>query len=175
MKTLKKSLNKAFTLIELVVVMAVIAILAGVSVGVYFGVINNANQSAVDQEAAQARDAILVQATGLGYEGDGSLGGTNLTKAVMINSTDLELTFSAEVSAAETYGDSVDNALEALYLLSLSETGDVTLDEDLSFNVLVGEGKTGSSTASGSSFVITVNGFEFQNGNGSTATVHFGE
>ena len=52
MKNVKKTLNKAFTLIELVVVMAVIAILAGVSVGVYFGVINNANQSAVDQEAA---------------------------------------------------------------------------------------------------------------------------
>lgn len=41
--------KKGFTLVELVVVIAVIAILAGVSVAAYFGVTDSANRSAVEQ------------------------------------------------------------------------------------------------------------------------------
>lgn len=175
MKNVKKTLNKAFTLIELVVVMAVIAILAGVSVGVYFGVINNANQSAVDQEAAQARDAILLETSGLGHEGD--VAGLGLSKAVMKNSTELELTFSSNVASSNDFGDSVDNALEAFYLLSLSEDNSVTLDDEISFNALFGTeyGLTGSAAEANGSYVYTVTGFQFQNGNGKTAEIHFGE
>ena len=47
--------GKGFTLIELVVVMAVIAILAGVSVGAYFGITNSANQSAIEQTSTQVK------------------------------------------------------------------------------------------------------------------------
>lgn len=53
--------GKAFTLIELVVVMAVIAILAGVSVGAYFGITNNANESATEQFAKQAQDLFTIK------------------------------------------------------------------------------------------------------------------
>ena len=53
--------RKAFTLIELVVVMAVIAILAGVSVGAYFGITNNANESATEQFAKQAQDLFTIK------------------------------------------------------------------------------------------------------------------
>lgn len=53
--------SKAFTLIELVVVMAVIAILAGVSVGAYFGITNNANESATEQFAKQAQDLFTIK------------------------------------------------------------------------------------------------------------------
>ena len=52
-RRLKRS--KGFTLIELVVVMAVIAILAGVSVGAYFGITNSANQSAIEQTSTQVK------------------------------------------------------------------------------------------------------------------------
>ena len=58
---LKKKSAKAFTLIELVVVMAVIAILAGVSVGAYFGITNNANESATEQFAKQAQDLFTIK------------------------------------------------------------------------------------------------------------------
>ncbi len=53
--------SKAFTLIELVVVMAVIAILAGVSVGAYFGITNNANESATEQFAKQTQDLFTIK------------------------------------------------------------------------------------------------------------------
>ena len=56
--------SKAFTLIELVVVMAVIAILAGVSVGTYFGITNNANESATGQFAKQAEDLFTIKSIG---------------------------------------------------------------------------------------------------------------
>ena len=47
---MNKKLKKGFTLVELVVVIAVIAILAGVSVGAYFGITASANASAAEQE-----------------------------------------------------------------------------------------------------------------------------
>ena len=50
MKIFKK-MKKGFTLVELVVVIAVIAILAGVSVGAYFGITDSANNSKLQQEA----------------------------------------------------------------------------------------------------------------------------
>ena len=59
MKLFKKA-KKGFTLVELVVVIAVIAILAGVSVGAYFGITESANQSKADQEAKQVHTALLV-------------------------------------------------------------------------------------------------------------------
>jgi len=42
---MKKKNNKGFTLVELVIVIAVIAILAGVLIGIFASVINRANQS----------------------------------------------------------------------------------------------------------------------------------
>lgn len=53
-----KRIKKGFTLVELVVVIAVIAILAAVSVGAYFGVTESANASRLEQEAKQVYTAI---------------------------------------------------------------------------------------------------------------------
>ena len=51
--TLKRKIKKGFTLVELIVVIAVIAILAGVSVGAYFGITESAKASKLEQEAKQ--------------------------------------------------------------------------------------------------------------------------
>ena len=49
--SLKRKMKKGFTLVELVVVIAVIAILSAVSVGAYFGITESAKQSQAEQEA----------------------------------------------------------------------------------------------------------------------------
>ena len=62
MKILKKS-KKGFTLVELVVVIAVIAILAAASVGVYFGVTESAKKSNDQTVTNQMNKALLLDAT----------------------------------------------------------------------------------------------------------------
>ena len=57
MRFLKKA-KRGFTLVELVVVIAAIAILAAVSVGAYFGVTESANKSKLEQEGKQFQTAI---------------------------------------------------------------------------------------------------------------------
>ena len=53
-KIMKKLNKKGFTIVELVIVIAVIAILAGVMIPTFSGIIERANQSAVKQKAAAA-------------------------------------------------------------------------------------------------------------------------
>ena len=62
---IKKAIKKGFTLVELVVVIAVIAILAATSVGVYFGMLESANRSA-DQQAVVQMNKILLSEDTLG-------------------------------------------------------------------------------------------------------------
>ena len=62
-KLIRTKAKRAFTLIELVVVIAVIAILAGVSVAAYFGVTNSARESAALQEAEQLVTLVNVVAS----------------------------------------------------------------------------------------------------------------
>ena len=70
-----KRFKKGFTLVELVVVIAVIAILAAVSVGAYFGVTNSANESKLRTEGKAVLDSVrIVALEGKGnytYEIDG--------------------------------------------------------------------------------------------------------
>ena len=78
MKFFKKA-KRGFTLVELVVVIAVIAILAAVSVGAYFGVTESANNSKLEQETKQMYTAI--QTIALGTSSNQSLGKDGLTVA----------------------------------------------------------------------------------------------
>lgn len=59
-----KNNKKGFTLIELVIVIAVIAILAAVLIPTFGSVINNARKSAAEQEASNLRTAIIVEYQG---------------------------------------------------------------------------------------------------------------
>ena len=57
---MRKNNRKGFTIVELVIVIAVIAILAGVLIPTFAGIVEKANQSARAQEAAAALKAVLV-------------------------------------------------------------------------------------------------------------------
>jgi len=56
---MKKLLRKGFTIVELVIVIAVIAILAGVLIPTFSGVVEKANQSAALQKATSAMKSTL--------------------------------------------------------------------------------------------------------------------
>lgn len=51
---MRKNNRKGFTIVELVIVIAVIAILAGVLIPTFAGIVAKANKSAAEQEAANA-------------------------------------------------------------------------------------------------------------------------
>lgn len=57
---INKIIKKAFTLVELVIVIAIIAILAGVSIGTYFIVIDKSNNSRCEQEIRYIYNQIKV-------------------------------------------------------------------------------------------------------------------
>ena len=51
---MRRNNKKGFTIVELVIVIAVIAILAGVLIPTFAGIVSKANKSAAEQEAANA-------------------------------------------------------------------------------------------------------------------------
>ena len=57
---MKKNNRKGFTIVELVIVIAVIAILAGVLIPTFAGIVEKANKSAREQEVSNALKAMLV-------------------------------------------------------------------------------------------------------------------
>lgn len=59
-----KNNKKGFTIVELVIVIAVIAILAGVLIPTFAGIVAKANKSAVEQETRAALTVILAEENG---------------------------------------------------------------------------------------------------------------
>ena len=58
---MRKTNKKGFTIVELVIVIAVIAILAAVLIPTFAGIVKKANDSAMDQELNAARTVLLAE------------------------------------------------------------------------------------------------------------------
>ena len=105
---MKKTNKKGFTIVELVIVIAVIAILAGVMIPTFGNIIENANKNAVLQGATSAYKSLhaidLLDGT---IEGSADPEvATEITKLTTAN-TDLAITYTAAsgVVTAFTYKD----------------------------------------------------------------------
>ena len=84
---MKKNNKKGFTIVELVIVIAVIAILAGVLIPTFSGIVKKAQLSAAAQEATN----VYKEAYGLALANDGMIlgtDGTTKTETVKIGGTD---------------------------------------------------------------------------------------
>ena len=66
---MKKSNKKGFTIVELVIVIAVIAILSAVLIPTFSNITKKAKESAAMQEATNAMTAVLVEEDGIIEEG----------------------------------------------------------------------------------------------------------
>ena len=69
---MRKNNRKGFTIVELVIVIAVIAILAGVLIPTFAGIVEKANKSAALQEATSAYKVFLSESEDANISGDGN-------------------------------------------------------------------------------------------------------
>lgn len=147
---MKKQNNKGFTLVELVIVIAVIAILAGVLIGTFATVISRANQSKAMQEARSEWEEFLVD---LDYTNNDEV--ALATKSFVIKKGDFYFAVKAgqfdakayetpEVAANAAKPNGVTLTLlgepEATFRLQ-DTTPDASTTEDTYFFVKMGEGK----------------------------------
>jgi type IV pilus assembly protein PilA len=77
---MKKNNRKGFTIVELVIVIAVIAILAGVLIPTFSGIVEKANKSAAVQEAQNVYKEVYAIDLSDGNV-DNNIGGTEYTAA----------------------------------------------------------------------------------------------
>ena len=96
---MKRTNKKGFTLVELVIVIAIIAILAAVLIPTFSGVVENANQSKALQEAKNAYVAAKAEALA-----DGTITADEtikLTKNLEVTSTESEVEWTFTFGADE--------------------------------------------------------------------------
>ena len=110
-KLIRTKAKRAFTLIELVVVIAVIAILAGVSVAAYFGVTNSARESAALQEAEQLVTLVNVVAS---TDGEVDINGSADGGEYKLSVTADGLTVTGPEKLTE---DNVEKVFDAIYFV----------------------------------------------------------
>ena len=107
---MKKMNKKGFTIVELVIVIAVIAILAAVMIPTFGGIIKKANTSSVQQTAQalykQAVALDLADGTQDGYEGDAKVAANKIdSKTIEGKTVDYEVAEDGKVTFSYTDAD----------------------------------------------------------------------
>ena len=98
---MKRSNKRGFTLVELVIVIAVIAILAGVMIATFAGVVNDAKESAKLQEAAQAEQNQKIADITAKLENADWLGWEDLENAIAEAMADVNVTVEGGMDVAQ--------------------------------------------------------------------------
>jgi prepilin-type N-terminal cleavage/methylation domain-containing protein len=113
---MKKTNDKGFTLVELIVVLVILAILAAILVPALLGYIDKAREKQIttNAEAAYvAAQALATEAYGKGIDVD-----DNVTSQKIMNLTDIEESFTIHASYGGTTKTSVNNDKRSEYIIS---------------------------------------------------------
>lgn len=121
--------KKGFTLVELVIVIAVIAILAGVMIATFSNVVAKANASADLQEVKSSLDAEYYD-----FIAEGKLPNMLLVSGNTVSFTTVPTFDTSGISAAGTYyfdanGDKVESEDDAVYTVAVTYSETVTIDK----------------------------------------------
>ena len=131
---MKNRNKKGFTLVELVIVIAVIAILAGVMIGTFAGVINRAQQSKALQEWKATVDAVYVDYVADEHE---------LPQVVVVGANTVTFDKLADLATSTEYYDFkyVEGTVPAAKYIKLAEATDyavvLVINTDMTYQVAI--------------------------------------
>ena len=132
---MRKTNKKGFTIVELVIVIAVIAILAAVLIPTFAGIVKKANDSAMDQELNAARTVLLA-------EEDAQLDTTATYYFIYVGKTETKwFTLDSERNFVETTKPAATTAATAdtVYAADSDANTEVTLTADDTTTTTVNE------------------------------------
>lgn len=129
---MKKKMNKkGFTIVELVIVIAVIAILAAVMIPTFAGVVDKANASKALQEVKNAYTATLANDLSTADTSDDVVYGEDEIKVIVDNKYTVIISANGEATVADkAESDNATHTLSSGLLVAATQSGNTEGGED---------------------------------------------